>query len=194
MGRFSYLPRCPRRGLQTRTYWPGLLSASGIYAVLLVEQSGQITPAHDRAEQLLAQLAADPSAFGGLRDWARTQRRTRPHVATPLRLVGDQSSSELEARYLHGDAGALDAIAIRKYASTAPLAMSALGLTRRQAEVLHLVLRGDTNAAIASTLSISKHTVRHHLEDIYRRLGVSSRVGAPHAASGFWPIFAELAR
>jgi len=157
--------------------------SSAPYAVLLVEQSGQITPAHDRAEQLLAQLAADPSAFGGLRDWARAQRRTRPRVATPLRL-GDQSSSELEARYLHGDAGALDAIAILKCASTAPLALSALGLTRRQAEVLHLVLRGDTNTDIASTLSISKHTVRHHLEDIYRRLGVSSRVGAAHAASG----------
>jgi LuxR family transcriptional regulator of csgAB operon len=49
--------------------------------------------------------------------------------------------------------------------------------------VLHLLARGDTNADIAAALTISEHTVRHHLEEIYRRLGVRSRVAAAHAAA-----------
>jgi DNA-binding NarL/FixJ family response regulator len=77
----------------------------------------------------------------------------------------------------------LDVISIRPNASAAPHALSALGLTRRQAEVLQLVSRGERNADIAASLSISEHTVRHHLEDIYRRLGVTSRVAAAHAAT-----------
>jgi DNA-binding NarL/FixJ family response regulator len=61
-----------------------------------------------------------------------------------------------------------------------PETLVGLELTRRQAEVLQLLWRGSTNADIARTLSISEHTVRHHLEDIYRRLGVKSRVGAAY--------------
>jgi DNA-binding CsgD family transcriptional regulator len=155
--------------------------SSGPYAVLLVEQSGQIVPAHDQAEQLLSRLAADPHTLGGLREWARGQRRMGQSVSAPLRLRGD--SEELQARYLHGAPGGLDAIAIRRPPSTTPHKLSTLGLTRRQAEVLHLVLRGETNANIAEALTISEHTVRHHLEDIYRRLGVRSRVAAAHAAT-----------
>jgi LuxR family transcriptional regulator of csgAB operon len=64
-----------------------------------------------------------------------------------------------------------------------PQVLLALGLTRRQREVLQLLWRGSTNADIALALSISEHTVRHHLEDIYRRLGVKSRVAAAHVVT-----------
>jgi DNA-binding CsgD family transcriptional regulator len=50
-----------------------------------------------------------------------------------------------------------------------------LGLTKRQAEVLAWVARGLTNAEIATTLSLSPHTVRKHLENAFTRLGVHSR-------------------
>jgi DNA-binding CsgD family transcriptional regulator len=155
--------------------------SAGPYAVLLVEQSGQIVPAHDRAELLLSRLAANPLALGGLREWARAQRRIGPGGCSPLRLGG--GLQELQAHYLHGDSRSLDAIAIRRPVSSAPAKLSTLGLTRRQAEVLELLVRGDTNADIAAALTISEHTVRHHLEDIYRRLGVRSRVAAAHAAT-----------
>ena len=39
------------------------------------------------------------------------------------------------------------------------------------------------DAEIAVALNISEHTVRHHLEDIYRRLGVKSRAAAAHVAT-----------
>ena len=51
-------------------------------------------------------------------------------------------------------------------------------LTPRHWELLHLVAAGHTNAQIARRLGISEGTVRTHLENIYDRLGVSSRTAA----------------
>ena len=51
-------------------------------------------------------------------------------------------------------------------------------LTPRQGELLHLVAAGHTNTQIARRLGLSEGTVRTHLENIYERLHVSSRVAA----------------
>lgn len=51
-------------------------------------------------------------------------------------------------------------------------------LTSRQWELLQLVAAGLSNAAIAHQLNLSYGTVRKHLENIYARLGVSSRTAA----------------
>ena len=51
-------------------------------------------------------------------------------------------------------------------------------LTPRQADLLHLLAAGHTNTQIARRLGISEGTVRTHLENIYERLGVSSRTAA----------------
>ena len=61
--------------------------------------------------------------------------------------------------------------------------LGALGLTARQARVLELICEGESNAEIALTLTLSEHTVRHHIEEIYRRLGVRSRAGAANRAA-----------
>jgi DNA-binding CsgD family transcriptional regulator len=51
-------------------------------------------------------------------------------------------------------------------------------LTPRQTELLRLVAAGHTNAQIARRLGLSEGTVRTHLDNIYERLGVSSRTAA----------------
>ena len=51
-------------------------------------------------------------------------------------------------------------------------------LTPRQNDLLHLLAAGQTNTQIARRLGISEGTVRTHLENIYARLGVSSRTAA----------------
>jgi DNA-binding CsgD family transcriptional regulator len=51
-------------------------------------------------------------------------------------------------------------------------------LTPRQNELLRLLAAGHTNSQIARRLGISEGTVRTHLENIYERLGVSSRTAA----------------
>jgi DNA-binding CsgD family transcriptional regulator len=51
-------------------------------------------------------------------------------------------------------------------------------LTGRQWQLLDLLAGGHTNAQIARRLGLSEGTVRTHLENIYRRLQVSSRTAA----------------
>ena len=63
-----------------------------------------------------------------------------------------------------------------------PESLRALALTRRQAEVLALVLEGRTSAQVAQTLVLSTRTEEKHLEAIYARLGVENRGQAIAAA------------
>jgi DNA-binding NarL/FixJ family response regulator len=51
-------------------------------------------------------------------------------------------------------------------------------LTPRQKDLLRLLAAGHTNTQIARHLGIAEGTVRTHLENIYERLGVSSRTAA----------------
>ena len=52
------------------------------------------------------------------------------------------------------------------------------GLTDREVEIVRLLARGLSRQAMARQLVVSEHTVRHHLEHIYNKVGVSTRVGA----------------
>jgi DNA-binding NarL/FixJ family response regulator len=51
-------------------------------------------------------------------------------------------------------------------------------LTPREMDVLRLVVDGKTNAEIGLALGISEKTVEKHLDSIFRKLGVVSRVEA----------------
>jgi len=52
------------------------------------------------------------------------------------------------------------------------------GLTQRQVEVLQLVARGLSNPQIADALVVSRRTAEHHVQDVYAKIGVSSRASA----------------
>ena len=52
------------------------------------------------------------------------------------------------------------------------------GLTDREVEILGLLAKGLSRREIAKRLVLSEHTVRHHLEHIYNKAGVSTKVGA----------------
>ena len=52
------------------------------------------------------------------------------------------------------------------------------GLTDREVEVLRLAAKGFTRKEIGRQLYLSENTVRHHLEHIYNKIGVSSRLPA----------------
>ena len=52
------------------------------------------------------------------------------------------------------------------------------GLTDRELDVLRLLCRGLTNRKIGDELFISVKTVGRHVENIYAKIGVSTRAGA----------------
>ena len=51
-------------------------------------------------------------------------------------------------------------------------------LTRREVEILAMLTQGATNKSIADKLCISPHTVRTHLNHIFKKITVSSRLEA----------------
>lgn len=57
------------------------------------------------------------------------------------------------------------------------------GLTQREIELLTQLKNGLTYEEIASNLHISYHTVRKHIENIYRKLQVSNKLEAVKKAS-----------
>jgi DNA-binding NarL/FixJ family response regulator len=51
-------------------------------------------------------------------------------------------------------------------------------LSARETEILQLIAKGVSNSEAAGVLSLSKATIRTHLEHIYRKLDVTNRVEA----------------
>ena len=62
-----------------------------------------------------------------------------------------------------------------------PVAKDSL-LSPRELEVLRLVVSGSTNGEIAQKLWVTEQTVKFHLSNIYRKLGVGNRTEASHYA------------
>lgn len=57
-----------------------------------------------------------------------------------------------------------------------------LPLTARELEILQLVASGATNGVIAGRLWVTEQTVKFHLRNVYRKLGVANRTEASHFA------------
>jgi HD-GYP domain-containing protein (c-di-GMP phosphodiesterase class II)/predicted DNA-binding protein (UPF0251 family) len=95
-------------------------------------------------------------------------------------LVPARAADRLEAE---ARAGRLDADAAAAVIEAAGLPHGVrrarpADLTERQVEVLRLVSRGLSNAEIAERLVLSRRTVEHHVQDIYLKIGSSTRAGA----------------
>jgi len=85
-------------------------------------------------------------------------------------------------------AGRLDRDAVEAVVAAAenrPLRLTGGGrLSEREVEVLGLLAGGSSTRDVAARLSITEKTVRHHVEHIYDKLGVSTRAAAVVAAIG----------
>jgi len=57
-------------------------------------------------------------------------------------------------------------------------AVTSVGLTRRELEILRLVSEGQSNNVVARTLWVTEQTVKFHLSNVYRKLDVSNRTQA----------------
>ncbi len=96
-------------------------------------------------------------------------------------LLDDRDTAALE---LDAARATFEALGARAEAeATFPAATGARGrgpteLTEREYEVLRLVAAGKTNKHIAAELFISEHTVGRHLQNIFRKLDLTSRAAA----------------
>jgi len=117
-----------------------------------------------------ARVLAAADAFA-----AMTQ--ARPHRPA---LAPEAAAATLSAEAQRGRLDAEAVAAVRAAAGHAAPGRRSRpgGLTDRQLEVLRLVARGLSNRDIARALVVSPRTAEHHVQDIYARIGVSTRAGA----------------
>src|SRR5574337_1303617 len=116
-----------------------------------------------------------------LRAWLRHQEAalsradTVPHPLEPLQVERD--GTPLPVRHLCETDHCLLLLEERQRMSEL-LPYERRGLTRREAEVLQWVARGKTNAEIGCILGLSPRTVQKHLEHVFKKLGVETRLAA----------------
>ena len=139
----------------------------------LFERLDRVAP----AAMLLGALSREPSSF---------------HHVPELSDLGDRVSRALgktRASELMSAGAALDlgdaAVYARQQIDVArrdpsPRTRQARpgGLSRREMEVLRFVADGRTAGEIATQLFISSRTAEHHIQNIYTKIGVSSRAAA----------------
>jgi DNA-binding NarL/FixJ family response regulator len=140
-----------------------------------IEATRQILRSNPRIKILVVTMFEDDdSVFAAMRAGARGY------------LVKDADQEELvraiQAVY-RDEAIFSPAIAKRmiQYFAALPKTASALSfreLTEREREILHLMARGLSNAAIANTLSVSLKTVQNHVSNIFVKLQVADRAEA----------------
>ncbi len=107
--------------------------------------------------------------------------QVRMTLASADRAAGDDEGARLELRAAQAVFERLGAVPdARRAAALLSAGHDRLPgeLTGRETQVLRLVAAGRTNRSIASELVISEHTVARHLNNIFAKLGVSSRAAA----------------
>ncbi|MGQ0616612.1 MAG: LuxR C-terminal-related transcriptional regulator [Acidimicrobiia bacterium] len=107
--------------------------------------------------------------------------RVRALVGVAYRVLGDDESSGMEldaARAVFEALGAASDLGRLAPSAAASAPARPGGLTAREAEVLRLVAEGRTNHEIAVALVVSDHTVRRHLQNIFAKIGGSTRAAA----------------
>ena len=130
-----------------------------------------------------------PGALNALRRATATWQELRlPYEAARARHLlgrvllagGDEDGARRELR---GALATFDRLGAERDAADVREALEGrrplpAGLTSREAEVLRLVAAGKTNRDIAVELVISEHTVSRHLQNLFAKIGVSSRAAA----------------
>jgi DNA-binding CsgD family transcriptional regulator len=109
-----------------------------------------------------------------LRHRLRVQRREMRQIAS----WADSKTSELSDRAIDLTTDRDQDAANQTEPSSAPDAALRDLLTRREVDVLELMVRGETNAGIARALVVSEGTVKFHVKNILRKLHASNRAEA----------------
>jgi DNA-binding CsgD family transcriptional regulator len=111
-----------------------------------------------------------------------TPNSNLPKAILPLRI--QEAGRELKIRLVVEQIGVKYLLLMEEQTLSSLNSLELLGLSQRETEVLALVIQGKNNKTIAVQLSVHQSTIRKHLENIYRKLGVSSRTEAIAQALG----------
>ena len=162
--------------------------------LLFFDDTGALLHANQAAVRMLEESAEGERLRGEVNLFARSlgaliRFRELTHEQT-VEMLATREVPTKEERYrlkgsyvgleLFGQSGKL--LVTLERAAPDPLSDAALqerfGLSRKESQVLRLLVDGKTNQEIAQALFLSPHTARHHTERLLRKLGVHSRTEA----------------
>ena len=157
-------------------------TGTALYGAMAETAAGSVALGSGDVSTSLTRLRHATAAWQRLKLPYETAR-ARTLYGRALRASGDDDGAQLELRAALAAFTKLGA-ALDVEATSALLSVGGEpagfpgGLTPREAEVLRLVAAGKTNRDIAVQLVISEHTVARHLQNMFAKLGVSSRAAA----------------
>lgn len=157
----------------------GDVGAPVVHAMSL-QAAGLLCLHRGDASAALHQAQQAASAWAGL-ETPYEHATARLLVALACRDLGDRDTAQLEADAARRAFEQLGAVPdVDRLDALFPLSGPASTgiLTARQVDVLALVAAGKANREIADELVVSEHTVRRHLQNIFHKIGVSSRAAA----------------
>ena len=141
------------------------LKMPGVVGVEVIERIGQRWP---EIKTVVLSACDDRATIdAALRAGASAYVLKSAHTVDIASVLRQASSGAV----FHAPASAPTAIGV-------PDTPSRPALTERERSILTAVASGMTTAAISRDLWISEHTIKFHLTNIYRKLGVANRAGA----------------
>ncbi len=196
--------RMRRADLLTATVEVALAAGDQTLAEIAAEDLSSMAAAFDRpaltataAQTRGAVRLADNDAHGALVElrtasaiWNELQlpyEEAQSHllIGTAAKALGDAEGARLEIQMARAGFERLGAHRDARRAAAAITTGTSnrlAGLTEREAQVLRLVAEGKSNRQIGQTLAISEFTVARHVQNIFAKLGVSSRAAATAVA------------
>ena len=119
-----------------------------------------------------ARLLAAADTFAAL-----SQPRSYRAAFTPTDAA-EVLSAEARAGRLDRDAVTAVLAEAAERRGRRPVDLRPAGLTDREIQVLGLMAQGCSNAVIGERLFVSRRTAEHHVQNVYTKIGVSSRAAA----------------
>jgi len=151
--------------------------------LVVLEEDERIETATTAARRWLAQYFEKPEQSDrvpeALEQWIRKYRTVSDgELPAPIEpFVLEREGKRLVVRLLSSGSKRILWLS-QKVMTIEPTSLEPLGLSRREAEVLSWITEGKSSAVVGKILGVSVRTIQHHLDRIYRKLGVESRTAA----------------
>lgn len=157
--------------------------------LVILTPDGQVATMDDLAGQMIRHYFPAQVQTGhlpdNLRRWVVRKIRTiEREIEAGSALISHSYEVKSGSRRLtvrlnpHPDEGFLLMLEETKVAEYSIAALMNLGLTRREAEVLFWIGKDKTSLEVAELLTMSERTVKKHLEHIYKKFRVQTRLAA----------------
>jgi DNA-binding CsgD family transcriptional regulator len=152
--------------------------------LVIVARSGQIRWATPPATRWLETYFGPPTIWGNLPEDLRTWMASQIQDGTeaihrPMApLYIERATAQLVIRLMREPTDAHYTLILEVQSRSPLAALTTLGLSQRETEVLGWLMQGKDNKSIATQMAVGASTIRKHLESIYRKLNVQSRTEA----------------